>query len=497
MPKITITDEQIVMAQCWHSLDRFVEETSAISLHPWQKILCARLERLADEKGQRILIHAPPQVGKSQIVSKRFPAWLLWHNKLHRIILAAYNQTHALGLIDSAKNSAYHEIVRLSNHPIEWLKSNQGEGSYTRERYELNDAQPSLIGVGLDAGFTGRNADCLIIDDPYPNADAARSEAYNRSVRSFWNETAEPRLMANPDANVVVMFHRYHEHDIAGYLMRRFSDWEIMTFPAIADGNPHDPTFRSVCELLSPFHTLADLTKKQDDDPKTFAGQFQGNPVADGERLFEPDMFMDRLIEPYQCPPLKTWYRGLDTATSDKQSADDSATVKVAYDPNGDLYIRMPKTRKLNPAQLNEWMESIVVGDPFTTVIVEGHNAGFGVVGYLQRQPIYAKLVHLQMINAAHGGKRQRALILADLARRRKVYIVKEGEYEKLLDQLYGFTGSGPNEQDDLIDAITVVQTFLKERKSTYEKIESYNPYNPQSRPSAKKFADFQAKERV
>ena len=493
---LSLTDEQILAAQCWHNLDRFVEETSGYKLHPWQTLLCLRLEKLSYQTGQRILIHAPPQVGKSQIVSKRLPSWLVWRNKRLRVILAAYNKTHSVGLIESAKNAAMHAIVRLSNDPIEWVKSNQHDGTFTRERLELNDAQPSLIGVGLDSGFTGRNADLLLIDDPYANAEDSRSEAYNRSVKSFWNETAEPRLMANPASNVVVMFHRYHENDIAGYLMSRFDGWEVITFPALADGNPNDPTNRSVGELLSPFHTLQGLLKKQADDPKTFAGQFQGSPIADGEKLFEPWMFENRLIEPSQCPLLTKWFRGVDTATSDKQSADDSATVKLAYDPLGNCYIRMPLTRKVNPAHLNEWLESLILGDLTTMTIVEEHNAGYGVVAYFQRLPAYRQLVRGQQISGAQGGKRQRALVLADLARQRRVFIVKEGEYAKLLDQLYAFTGTVPGEHDDLIDAITVVQTFIKEQKSTYENLESHNPYNPGNSPSARKFAEVQAKER-
>jgi len=241
------------------SLRHFVELTSGFNLHPWQVILCERLEKLKDQKGQRLLIHAPPQVGKSQIVSKRLPAWLIWNNKKIRIILAAYNKTHGGGLVDSAKAAALHELLGGS---ITWVKSNDDDGHFTPERLKLNDSQPNLIGVGLDSGFTGKNADLLIIDDPYPNADTARSEAYNRAVRSFWEETAEPRLLANPDSNVVVMFHRYHENDIAGYLQTR-GDWEVITFPAIADGDENDPTCREQGELLSLFHTLESLLKKK------------------------------------------------------------------------------------------------------------------------------------------------------------------------------------------------------------------------------------------
>jgi hypothetical protein len=301
--------------------------------------------------------------------------------------------------------------------------------------------------------------------------------------------------MAN-NSNVVVMFHRYHENDIAGYLMSK-GDWEIITFPAIADGNPSDPTDREIGEVLSPrCHTIEALLKKQADDPKTFAGQFQGNPIAEGEKLFEPWMFEDRLIEPHQCPRLTKWYRGVDTATSDKQSADESGTAKVAYDQVGNCFIRVPQTKRVNPAHLNEWMESLIVGDMTTMTIVEEHNAGYGVVSYFQRLPAYRHLVKGQQIGARQGGKRQRALVLADLARQRKVFIVKECQYEKLLDQLYAFTGTVPGEKDDLIDAVTVVQTFIKEQKSEYEPVAIKNPYAHVNSPSAKRFAAAIAREK-
>src|SRR5438067_1088306 len=78
-----------------HSLAYFVEATVAWKLDPWQQVLCNRLSRLATERGQRILVHAPPQIGKSILVSQRFPAWLLARRPTERIKLAAYNITHA------------------------------------------------------------------------------------------------------------------------------------------------------------------------------------------------------------------------------------------------------------------------------------------------------------------------------------------------------------------------------------------------------------------
>lgn len=454
---------QLVSSICFDSLAEFVEETSGYGLHSWQYILCKRLEKLATQKGQRILIHAPPQVGKSQIVSKRLPAWLVWRNKRVRIILAAYNKTHAGGLIESAKNATQHEVLQGE---ITWVKSNDDDGSFTKERFDLNDAQPNLIGVGLDSGFTGKNADLLVIDDPYPNAEDARSEAYNRKVRSFWTETAEPRLMANPDSNVVVMFHRYHEQDIAGFLLDTGIKWEVITFPAIADGNPNDPTNRELGEPLSPFHSIDALLAKQIDDPKTFAGQFQGSPLVEGERLFEPWMFEDRLIEPDAAPSIRSWFRGLDTAFTVKSYSDKSGTVKCAFDQFDNLILRGFHTEKLQPGDLTDWIEKLAGREQGTSWVVEMHNAGFAAVERLRR--IGVPVIE-QKIGASQGSKLQRAFILHDLCYRRKVFIVKEGHWQEFMTQLYSFTGDPKlKEKDDLIDPVTTVTTYLKESKSKY-----------------------------
>src|SRR5688572_31353664 len=53
----------------------------------------------------------------------------------------------------------------------------------------------------------------------------------NAKTRAFWSDTAKPRL--NEDANVVVMFHRYTESDIAGWLMEQEPDeWELIRYAA-------------------------------------------------------------------------------------------------------------------------------------------------------------------------------------------------------------------------------------------------------------------------
>src|SRR5215204_5136364 len=46
-------------------------------------------------RGTRDAIHAPPQFGKSIIISQAYPAWVLGYDPAHRFRLATYNISHS------------------------------------------------------------------------------------------------------------------------------------------------------------------------------------------------------------------------------------------------------------------------------------------------------------------------------------------------------------------------------------------------------------------
>ncbi len=450
----------------------FTELTSGFKLHHWQRCLADRLSQLAHQKGQMLLIHAPPQVGKSQIVSKRLPLWNTLRDRNHRTAIACYNKTKAAEFARVNNLVVEAGILKPYFPDFKFARWSDDAGGYTPERLLFPDAQPSIAAFGIDSGFVGTGCDTLVLDDPYPNAEAARSDASNRSIRSFWEETAEPRLMANADSNVVVMFHRYHEMDIAGYLMTRSDRWELLTFPAIADGDPNDPTGREIGEVLSPKLDYDSLIRKQADDPKTFAGQFQGKPLVEGEKPFTRDMF--HIVD--TCPRLANWYRGIDTALGDKVYNDSSATCVMAFDVHGNLWIRDFKKARVPYNRIDEWIEREVEKYPNALNVVELQTMGGLVYSYLKRKGYNIKG---QEITAKQGGKRARAYSLVDLAVQGKVYIVREGQYEEFLEELLAFTGDPKmKEKDDIIDSVTVVLTYIKESKTKYEQPKT-NPTSP------------------
>jgi predicted phage terminase large subunit-like protein len=268
------------------TLAAYTERTTGFALDDWQNIAAARLERLKEQKGQRILIHGPPQFGKSLIVSQRLPSFLLGYDPKTRIRLACYNITHAerfskvnLALMRSSEYAQMFPAMGTRVPSVcpadEWS---------TRARSAILDANPSFKALGLGTGFTGLGVDTLIIDDPYKNRDEARSEAVNASVKGWWEDVVRPRL--NPDTNVVVMFHRWWEGDFAGYLIEQ-GGWELLRFPALADGKSDDPTKRSLDESLSPRYSFTFLDAIRQTQSDTFYSLYQGTPFPPDGNLFK------------------------------------------------------------------------------------------------------------------------------------------------------------------------------------------------------------------
>src|SRR5580765_7408247 len=149
------------------NLAAFVEQTTQITLEPWQHMICDRLARLPDETGQRILIHGPPQAGKSIIISQRFPAWMLGRKPLGRIRLACYNLTHAerFSKVNLAVMRGAEYRASFPDPDAQIPERCPADEWSTTARAALNDANPSFKALGLDGGFTGLGVDTMIIDD--------------------------------------------------------------------------------------------------------------------------------------------------------------------------------------------------------------------------------------------------------------------------------------------------------------------------------------------
>lgn len=309
---------------------------------PWQaRVLLPLLETLGRGEGRRILLHAPPQTGKSLPASRRFPAWHLGRNPLARVVGSAYSVQFARDSFGEAVRNlmagdAYRDIFPHS--AIEGRAS--AESFDTPARRARHDGNASYLAVGSRSGFTGRGleaGDVFLFDDPYASPEEARSVADNERV---WRFLLDIQDRVRGGADLLVLFHRYHDDDLAARAQAS-GGWEVVRCPALADDGQDDPThvvnggWRRAGDPLSPRLSVAKCEEVRERDPHRFAGLYQGlpRPVAGG--LIRPDRFTR--IE--ALPDLTTFARGWDFATSERERADDTASAFGGIEPGGRLVL--------------------------------------------------------------------------------------------------------------------------------------------------------------
>ena len=209
--------------------------------------LCAALEwfsrEVVEKRSPRLLIAAPPQHGKSEIVSRRFPVWHLGRNPWHHAAIASYNQDFA------------DRISRDSRSVRAWAQewwpdlAPRPNGTDRVDYWEIAGGG-SYKAVGVGGGLTGNPAHVLVIDDPLKDRMEADSKTIRESVWSWFCEAAYTRLA--PGGGILVMATRWHEDDPSGRILSKLAEqegWRVVVYPDIAE---HDERFRKEGDALHP-----------------------------------------------------------------------------------------------------------------------------------------------------------------------------------------------------------------------------------------------------
>lgn len=265
------------------ALDRTTVQTPALDL------IDEHLVQVANGDTERLIISMPPQEGKSERASRRFPLWMLHQNPNLRIAIVSYGH-------DVARRWGGRIRDDLRDHPE--LGLTLSESTRAKHEFELLGYRGGVVCVGVEGGLTGRPVDLLIIDDPYKDAKQADSKAWQQTVRDFWTEVALPRLA--PGAPVVLIQTRWREDDLAGWLAAEGDDWTVLNIPAQADHNPEkgetDVLGREPGEFMDSARrrTRVDWLKKiREIGSRAWNALYQGRPSPAEGTMFKRDQWRE------------------------------------------------------------------------------------------------------------------------------------------------------------------------------------------------------------
>jgi predicted phage terminase large subunit-like protein len=420
--------------------------------------LAGILQDVAMKRRRRVIISVAPRVGKSRLVTTELSTWVLGRNPERAVAITSYGQvlsnTHSRNAMRRMTDPTYRTIfpdVRLNpnNQTVaDWSTTKGGR----------------LRATGIGGGLTGlpNDIDLLIVDDPVKDFKEAHSQVVCDAIWEWFWSVAYTRLA--PDGCVVIIQTRWSRDDLVGRLtdpvrQAEISEashghkWEVFSIPALAEAD--DPLGREPGESVFPekFSVEKYNEIKASVGSYVWSALYMQSPTVRGGNYIRTDNF--QIIQKESVPPDLQWVRAWDLAASEKKSADYTASVRVAQDCNGNLYVADGINGRWEWPAARQRIANVATAErvPIGIETVAGFKTAYANL----MEVIPTTLICREY--TPDKDKLTRALPWIALVERKMVFLVAGDWTVEFLSQCEAF----PSEQahDDFVDALSLGFTML------------------------------------
>lgn len=376
------------------------------------------------------MLLCPPQHGKSQVASRRYPAYLLGRNPHRDVIAASATADLAEGFGRDVRNCIASPEYRNVFPGTQLAEDSQAKGHWNTKQGGGYHA------VGVGGNLFGRGG-MAIIDDPFGSWADAQSELQREKVWDWYQGTLYNRI--RPGQPIICIQHRMHEDDLAGRLISKQSDggdkWEIVELPALVDDPPWPERYdRPALERI-----------RDNSDSRQWSALYLQNPTPDEGTFFKREWF--EFFDPRKVPRCHKYMSG-DFAVTE---GDGDFTEIATHGYTGqDLYLGLEGWSGQTTADL--WIEQLI-----NQVEVHKPFAFFGETGPIRRavEPFLSRrmlerqqFVRCEWLSRGHD-KPTEARSLQAMAGMKRVKIADTEFGCRLLTQLLKFPAGT---RDDAVD---------------------------------------------
>lgn len=373
---------------CRDSFRAFIQYVQPTYVFNWHHdVIIDALQRLAERKIKRLIVMVPPRHGKSELVSRLFPAWVLGRNPQEQIIAASYSADLA-----SAMNRDCQRIISSDAYQNIFPDTRLSDGKEVgvvrnNSRFDIPGGKGHYVSAGVGGGITGVGCTVGIIDDPVKNASEADSPTYRNTAWEWYTSTFKTRF--EPGAVEAVCQTRWHEDDLTGRILQMIGTdqaTEVISFPALAE---HDEPHRKTGDALwvGKYPRTELLQKKVEVGTRSWNALFQQRPAPDEGGLLKKAWFPE-------YDPAKVDLKGipvrfyLDTAYTDQEKNDPCACL--AYVRKGaDFYLTAGFSRQMDFNDQIDVTKSFCLDNGYTgasVVLVEPKATGKSLVQVMKKQ---------------------------------------------------------------------------------------------------------------
>ncbi|OOF84453.1 heat-shock protein Hsp70 [Rodentibacter ratti] len=448
----------------------FTLETKPDFITGWfNEIIAKELQQfyqdVIDGKQPRLMIFAPPRSGKSELFSRRFPAWAFGKNPDLQVIACSYSADLASRMNRDVQrimdDEKYHDIFPHSSLNNKRITTISGQALRNSEIFEIIGHKGAYRSAGVGGGITGMGADIAIIDDPVKDAKEANSQTVRDGVWDWYTTTLYTRL--SPKSGVLLGMTRWHEDDLAGRLLQEMENggdqWRVVSFPAIAE---QDEEHRKEGEALHPERfDLERLEKIRGAvGTHTWNALYQQRPSSKGGGIIKGGWFPR-----YKIPPIikiKAIYA--DTAQKTKEHNDYSAFLVAGKGDDGKVYVLDVVRGKWEAPELEQKLKDVWNAQKanrntgyLSRVNVEDKASGTSLIQRIQRETrIPIKAVGVD------ADKYTRVLGVQGYIESGYVCLPENAPWVKeFIDECEAFTATDSHKHDDQVDALVMAISDL------------------------------------
>lgn len=419
-------------------------------------------QQLLEGRIRKLMLFMPPQHGKSEIISRNFPAWALGRDPDLKIAGCSYSSDLAQQFsrsiqrtIDSEEYQCIFPQTYLSGSTTD-RNNNTASRGYIRnaDYFETVGRRGFYKAVGVCGSLTGTPVDIAIIDDPVKDAAEAYSPVYRQRVWDWYNTVLSTRL--HNDSRQLFIMTRWHEDDLAGRILKAEEDeWTVVVIPAICEQD-HDGGLsqRHVGEALWPQrHSIQKLLKQKERAPREFSALYQQHPTIEGGNIVKRDWFPTISMADFRAlryqEPMHFY---LDTAYNKKKKGQDNdpsgiiAACKVGryiYIYNAQkVYKEMPDLLRFLP----EYMAAHE-GSPESKLHIEPKANGISVVQMLKE----STSLNVKETPTPTEDKEVRLRVVSPRCECGRVILVEGSWNDDFLDEVCGFPSMPHDEYVDIL----------------------------------------------
>ncbi len=434
------------------NLKGFTEYVEQRAVNRAQEIICANMDRVEAGDIDRLMLLAPPQHGKSEICSRKAPAYSLGRNARHDIISASATAPLAESFGRDVRNLVGSPRFR-NLFDIHLAEDTQAKGNWRTQE------GGSYYAVGIGGALMGRGATRGIIDDPFASMEDAQSEVSRENVWEWYTGTFYNRI--RPGGAIVLIQHRMHEEDLAGRLLAQQvtggDKWTVIDLPAVGELDKHGYEGPLWPER---YNQEALERIRANTPPRYWSSLYMQQAVPEEGTYFLRKWFDDRFYDPKKVTQKLAKFMTSDFAVT--EDAGDYTSLGVhGLDADNDLYLAIDSWH-------GKTAPDVWIDEACNLMLKHSPECFFGEAGVIRRsiEPFLLKRmeerkchIRVEWLASIHD-KPARARTLQGRASMGKVWLPDNEAGHRILSQMLGFPGA---KYDDDVDMAGMAGRAIEE----------------------------------